>query len=172
MPSQGEIHQLQQRLLTDTVFWAAHCATILTTKKRPVKLEARPWQKHFDDALNKQRDAGQPMRALILKARKLGFSTWTQARIMQRVTQNPYHHAITVAHRRDASQIMYSMAKLIYERLPTDVELAEMIFGDPEVPVPFSLRPDWLGGTESMGGVGLRDDDGRVEGHRPVLHAA
>jgi hypothetical protein len=154
MPSQGEIHQLQQRLLTDTVFWAAHCATILTTRKRPVKLEARPWQKHFDDALNKQRDAGQPMRALILKARKLGFSTWTQARIMQRVTQNPYHHAITVAHRRDASQIMYSMAKLIYERLPTDAELAELIYGDPDVPAPFSVRPDWLGGTESKGGGG------------------
>jgi hypothetical protein len=51
----------------------------------------RPWQARtpetpahmtpLDEALERQRAAGQPMRAIILKARKLGFSTWVQAKL-------------------------------------------------------------------------------------------
>jgi hypothetical protein len=45
------------------------------------------------EKLEEQRAAGLPMRAIILKARQLGFSTWTEAKIAQRVTQLPYQNA-------------------------------------------------------------------------------
>jgi hypothetical protein len=38
------------------------------------------------------------MRAIILKARKLGFSTWVQAKFMQRVTQLPFQYALSSRH--------------------------------------------------------------------------
>ena len=58
----------RERLRTDTPLWARHCATILNTRRQAVKLEARPWQLQFDAALEAQREAGQPMRAIVLKA--------------------------------------------------------------------------------------------------------
>lgn len=143
-----EIAQVRERLRTDTAFWAEHCATILTPEKRPVRLKARPWQARtpdtpedivpLDEALERQRAAGVPMRALILKARKLGFSTWAQAKFMQRVTQMPYQYALTAAHRRDAGRILFDMARLMYRRLPTEEELG----------LGFAIKPQWIGGTE------------------------
>jgi hypothetical protein len=143
-----EIQQVRERLRTDTPFWAAHCATILNVNRQPVRLVARPWQARtpetpahvtpLDEALEKQRAAGQPQRAIILKARKLGFSTWVQAKFMQGVTQLPFQYALTVAHRRDAARVLFDMAKLIFKRLPTEEELG----------LGFNIRPQWLGGTE------------------------
>jgi hypothetical protein len=94
---------VRERLRFDTPFWAKHCATILTDEKEPVRLVARPWQQEFDAALEKQRAAGMPMRAIVLKARKLGFSTWVQAKFVQRVTQLPFQYAIVAAQDRKTS---------------------------------------------------------------------
>ena len=40
------------------------------------------------------------MRAIILKARKLGFSTFAQGLLLQRTTLKPLHRSIIVAHNR------------------------------------------------------------------------
>ena len=133
-----ELGEVRERLRYDTPFWAKHCATILTPDKRPVKLNARPWQLTFDAALEQQRAQGMPMRAIILKARKLGFSTWVQAKFMQRVTQQDFQYALTAAHRRDAGRILFDMARLMYRRLPTEEQLGLGI----------NIRPGWLGGTD------------------------
>jgi hypothetical protein len=80
------------------------------------------------------------MRAIILKARKLGFSTWVQAKFMQRVTQMPFQYALTVAH-RGAAAVLYDMASLMWERLPNDGS-SELIYGEgTERPAPFSVKP-------------------------------
>jgi hypothetical protein len=161
-----ELQQVRERLRYDTPFWGRHCATILDVNKRPVRLVARPWQARtpetpahvtpLDEALEAQRAAGQPQRAIILKARKLGFSTWVQAKSVQRVTQRPFQYALTVAHRRDAARVLFDMAKLMYKRLPTEEELG----------LGFSIRPHWLGGTDvarQTGGYMTLGDRARPE---------
>ncbi len=75
-------------------------------------------------------------------------STWVQAKFMQGVTQRPFDSALTVAHRRDAARTLFNMARLIYQRLPTQEQLGELIYGPGGAPAPFSVRPQWLGGTE------------------------
>lgn len=146
--------ELQVRLRTDTPFWARNCATILTEDKVPVRLVPRPWQARtpetpahvvpFDEALERQRAAGKPMRAIVLKARKLGFSTWVQAKFMQRVTQLPFQFAAVAAHDRKTAGVLADMADLIYERLPSEEELGLGI----------NIRPDKLGEGKSRGGSG------------------
>jgi hypothetical protein len=88
--------------------------------KQAVRLKPRPWQLAFDAALEQQRAAGRPMRAIILKARKLGFSTWVEAKFMQRITQMEAQYAVVVGQDRPTSGVLFDMAKLIYDRLPTD----------------------------------------------------
>lgn len=153
-----DLEAVRERLAIDTPFWARNCATILDVHRRPVKLVPRPWQARteqtpegmtpLDEALERQRLAGQPQRAIIGKARKLGFSTWVQAKAVQRVTQRQFDSALTVAHRRDAARTLFSMARLMYQRLPTEEQLGELLFGPGGPAAPFSIKPAWLGGTE------------------------
>jgi hypothetical protein len=94
-------------------------------------LEARPWQARtpatpshvtpLDEALESQRAKGQPQRAIILKARKLGFSTWVQAKMSCSASRShPFQYALTVAHTRGAAAVLYDMASLMWERMPND----------------------------------------------------
>jgi hypothetical protein len=117
------------------LFWAEHCAWILNEDKVAVKLKARPWQARTSTPASRstrrwRSAAGQPMRAIILKARKLGFSTWVQAKFMQRVTQQPFQYAIVAAHPQVGGHPRGHGA-LMYDRLPTDQELG----------LGFSIRP-------------------------------
>jgi hypothetical protein len=151
--SARDVEELRQRLLWDTPFWASQCAVVRREDKQAVRLVARPWQLAFDEALEKQRAAGQPMRAIILKARKLGFSTWVQAKAMQRVTQMEAQYALTVAQDRKTAGVLFDMAKLMYERLPSDPMLADLIYGEGTLKgAPFSVRPQKIGGGSSRNG--------------------
>lgn len=138
------VAEARERLRVDTPFWSSHCATILDQDRVPVALVAKPWQLTFDNALEAQRAAGQPMRAILLKARKLGFSTWTQAKFVQRVTQMPYQHALVAAHLRSASGVLMDMARLMYDRLPSEAELG----------LGFAIKPQLIGQGQSRGGSG------------------
>jgi hypothetical protein len=149
-----ELAAVRERLTYDTPYWARNCATILTDEKKPVRLNARPWQEDFDAALERQRAAGRPMRVVILKARKLGFSTWVQAKFTQRVTQIPFQRAITVAHLQKSAGELMDMASLMYERLPTDEQLAELLYGvGTREAAPFSVRPHLLGRGQTRTGA-------------------
>jgi hypothetical protein len=70
---------------TDTPFFAEQCLWIID-KRKPGHgpLEPNAEQLRFDQALEAQRLRGEPQRAIILKARQIGFSTWTQGKIIQR----------------------------------------------------------------------------------------
>jgi hypothetical protein len=48
-------------------------AKVVSKSRRLVPLIASPWQLEFDELLERQRAAGQPMRAIVLKARQLGL---------------------------------------------------------------------------------------------------
>lgn len=137
-----EAAALQRRLQYDTAFWARHCAKIVDKRKQLVPLVARPWQVEFDEALEKQRAAGQPMRAIVLKARKLGFSTWVVAKFMQRLTQFQYQSAITCAQDVKTAGVLFDIADIIYQHLPEEHELG----------MGFNIRPELTGASFSPSG--------------------
>lgn len=66
------------------------------------------------------------MRAVILKARKLGFSTFAQGLLLQRTTLRSLHSAVVVAHNQGTAGAIVQMAELMYAHLPAldDDELA------------------------------------------------
>ena len=133
----------EDRLRYDTPFWAGGvyrdpssgswrkpgpdefqgCAKILDKRKRLVPAIARPWQLELDEILEHQRARGMPMRVIILKARKLGFSTWIALKFLQRVTQLPYQAAVVVAQDVDTAGVILEMARLAYQNLPLSSEI-------------------------------------------------
>jgi hypothetical protein len=134
--------RLEQQLRFETPFWAGGatrdehgrwrlpapgafqgCAEILNKQRKRVHIVPHPWQLEFDDALEAQRAAGKPMRAIVLKARKLGYSTWIALKFLQRLTQIEYQHAIVVAQDVKTAGLIFDMAKLCHAHLPTVEEL-------------------------------------------------
>jgi hypothetical protein len=116
--------EVRERLRWDSVLFAENCCHIVTKKGgKPVLIEAKPEQVRFDDALEAQRAAGLPMRAIILKARQIGFSTWTQAKLIQRVTQNPYHAALVLAQLNDTSQKLFEIGYRMWQGIPDEADL-------------------------------------------------
>lgn len=144
---------LQERFRYDTPFWAGGVtkdehgawrkpgprdfqgvAKIRNKSGQIVPAIAHDWQLELDTALERQRAEGKPMRALILKARKLGFSTWVCLKFLQRVTQIAHYQAIVVAQDVDTANTIFEMAKLAYVGLPTEDQLG----------LGFSIRPPEL----------------------------
>ena len=156
-----EIEQVRRRLMYDTPWWAGGVrkdasgawvrpgpaqfqgvAKIVDKARNLVPLIATDAQLQFDEALEGQRQAGLPMRAIVLKARQLGFSTWTEAKIAQRVTQLPYQNAVIVAHEVKAASAIFNMTERIHSHLPTMVELG----------LGFPIKPEITGRSFSDNG--------------------
>jgi hypothetical protein len=155
------IAEARERLRYDTPYWAGGVtraadgtwlrpgpgafqgvARIVDKARQLVPLTATDPQLEFDEALEGQREAGLPMRAIILKARQLGFSTWTEAKIAQRVTQLPYQNAVVVAHEVKAAGAIFNMTERMHSHLPTEEELG----------LGFSIKPPITGRSFSDNG--------------------
>jgi hypothetical protein len=118
------LDEVRHRLREDTPFYAQQCIWIIDKSKRRVRLEPKAEQLRFDAALEAQRADGKPMRAIILKARQIGFSTWTQAKLIQRVTQNENHDALVVAHDMSTAKKLFNMGHTMWRNLPQHPQLA------------------------------------------------
>jgi len=90
----------------------------------------RPAQHELWSLLKSQRDAGLPMRAIILKARKLGFSTMAQGLLLQRATLNEYHSSIVIAHNGTTAGSIVQVAERMYANLP-EIEDDELVLKPP-----------------------------------------
>lgn len=161
MPTAAQREAAEDRLRYDTPFWAGGVvkdsagrwvnpapgafqgvAKILDKRKRIVPAIARPWQLELDEALEAQRAAGLPMRVIILKARKLGMSTWLALKFLQRVTQLRFQMAVVVAQDVPTAGGILDMAKLAWTELPNEDALG---FG-------FSIKPALIRQGETENG--------------------
>lgn len=60
-------------------------------------------------------------RYIILKARQMGISTYTEGKIFQESSTNELTRGLIVAHEEKASLGLFSMSKLYYEELPDEI---------------------------------------------------
>ena len=75
-------------------------------------------QKKLYDALAAQNRAGKPMRAIVLKARQMGFSTLAEAMIFKRTATKKNVRSGIVAHKEESAANLFRMSKMFYEELP------------------------------------------------------
>jgi hypothetical protein len=80
----------------------------------------------------------KPVRLILLKARQLGMSTFSEGYIFNDTATNPLKTSIIVAHEDSASQNLYQMYKTFYENLPPELtpmtkysNAQEMLFENP-----------------------------------------
>lgn len=116
--------EIEERLRTDVPFFARNCLKIIDKDDQMVPFEMSRGQLALDAKLEEQRAAGKPMRAIVLKARQVGISTYVQARVIQRTTQRENTRTIVVAHDVETGSKLFDMGRLMYEELPDDIRPA------------------------------------------------
>jgi hypothetical protein len=113
------------RLAVDTPYWASLFAKIVPKQRKRglIPLVASPAQMALDKLIEDQRAAGRPMRAVVLKSRQVGISTWIQAKLIQRTTLSAHHSALVVAHDVETGGKLFAIGQRIYTNLPHDPTL-------------------------------------------------
>lgn len=115
------VTQVRERLRWDTPYFAEHALKIVDKRARTVPLVPNALQLRLDEAMERQRREGLPVRIINLKSRKLGSSTWTQAKLIQRATQHANQSCMVVAHRSDTAGILFSIGRMMYFSLPAEI---------------------------------------------------
>lgn len=123
----------------------------------PLRLNAP--QKKLYDALAAQAKAGKPLRAIVLKARQMGFSTLTEALIFKRTATRRAVRSGIVAHRDDSSNNLFNMSKRFYDNLPPALQPQCKASNARELVFDMPGRP---GRTGRAGGTGQSGDPNRT----------
>lgn len=122
-PLSPEEERVWRRFVFETEFYARNCAKIVTKGSELEAVRPRPAQLVLEAALEKQRLAGRPERAIVLKSRQTGISTWVQIKMMQRASLRANRRALVVAQDNDTAASLFDIGKQVYQHLPPDVDL-------------------------------------------------
>jgi hypothetical protein len=101
-----------------------YCAKLVKIgTKRPGEVVPFIWnkaQEELHSRLERQRDSRGLVRALVLKARRLGISTYVGARFYQRTSLWRGHHSFILTHEDKATQTLFDMVRRIHDNMPGD----------------------------------------------------
>jgi len=114
--------QIRQHLKADFLHYAVKCLKIRTKPGaiRPLDLNAA--QRYIHDRLEQQLLATGKVRALIVKGRQQGCSTYVEARFYWKVTHNPGRRAFILTHLDEATRNLYQMMRRFHESCPYPVK--------------------------------------------------
>ena len=86
----------------------------------PFRLNAG--QQIVDNIIKDLEAKNKPVRLIILKARQMGISTYTEGYIFKKTVTQTYKSSSIIAHLDEASQNLYNMYKTFYENMPDVVK--------------------------------------------------
>jgi hypothetical protein len=122
------IEDIRERFRTDGLYYADHALHIPNEVGEIVPLRPRPGQHKIEAAIQKQQAAGEPIRLIILKSRRLGSSSWCAGTLLRRLTQNRNRRGQIVAQDRGTGGELFELLKLMYQHLPNEDWLKPPIY--------------------------------------------
>lgn len=90
----------------------------LTTEKFPIDSDFAWAQRDFVEAIEKQYNAGKPVRIIVLKARQLGISTATEGILFNWAFIHPGTNGLVIAHEAEASSGLFEKTKMYWDTWP------------------------------------------------------
>lgn len=106
------------RLATDFEYFARHCLRIRTKSGEIVPFLLNPAQKLLHEKLEAQRKATGKVRAIVLKGRQMGCSTYIQGRFYWRLWGGKGLNAFILTHEQAATDNLFKMTKRYHELMP------------------------------------------------------
>ncbi|MEE8289566.1 MAG: hypothetical protein V3R25_09155 [Nitrosomonadaceae bacterium] len=114
--------QKRKRLRDDFPFYAKNCLKIRTKSEGLQPFRLNKAQLYIHERLETQLKETGKIRAIILKGRQQGASTYIEGRFMWKTTHKKGVKAYILTHEDDASQNLFNMAKRYFEHLPEFVK--------------------------------------------------
>lgn len=102
-------------------WYIENCLYIRDKKSRTVPFRLNPPQEKYYAAMKRQRDAGLPVRLIVLKARQMGFSTLTGGVMFADCATGFNRLGMIVAHKDEATRELFGMHKRFLDNLPAPV---------------------------------------------------
>lgn len=131
--------EVRQRLKNDFEHYARKCLKIRIKETDIVPFELNKAQLYIHNLIEEQRRITGKVRALILKGRQQGCSTYVEGRYYWRVTHSRGTQAFILTHALDATANLYKMVQRYHQHCPILVRpktatsnSKELIFGDLE----------------------------------------
>ena len=116
------------RLRSDLPYFAERCLKLRPKAGSLAPFVFNPAQLEIHRRIEEQKAKTGRVRAIILKARQLGISTYVSARFFHRCLFEPGLRTFILGHERRASTNLFEMVKRFYEHLPEDVRPATGTF--------------------------------------------
>ena len=110
--------QRRQKLKDDFAFYAKNALSIRTKSQGVERFVLNRAQSYIHAKLEEQKAKTGKVRAIILKGRQQGCSTYVEGRFMWQTTHRKGVRAYILTHEDDASQNLFDMSKRYYEHLP------------------------------------------------------
>ena len=115
-----ELDHLDEVYAEDPIAFMEDCLMIQPKEGGLVPFRLNAGQKKLVAKLEEMRKAGVPIRAIVLKARQIGFSTVTQAYFVWMLTRNRFLSAVVLAHKSEASKNLFRMWVRFVEHTPPE----------------------------------------------------
>jgi hypothetical protein len=110
--------QERQELRTDFNLYALNCLKIRTKSGAIADFELNSAQQYLDKKINEQIKKNGKVRAIILKGRQQGISTYIEGRLFWRVSNNAGKRAFILTHEAEATNNLFEMADRYYQLCP------------------------------------------------------
>lgn len=107
-----------RRLRDDFEYFARHCLRIRTKSGDVAPFRLNAAQKRLHDRLEKQRRETGRVRAIVLKGRQMGASTYIEGRFYWRLWGTKGLTAFILTHEQKATDNLFAMAKRYHDNMP------------------------------------------------------
>lgn len=114
----SKYEEFMQRLKTDRIWFMQNFLKIRDKKSNLVPFKPNTAQLKFNSIIEEDTKDGKPKRYIILKARQLGMSTFTEGYIYHDTSNNELRNSLIIAHEDKATTNLFNMSKLFYEECP------------------------------------------------------
>lgn len=128
--------RIRTRLRDDFLHYAPRCLKIRTKEGEVKPLELNRAQLYIHARLEAQKRVTGKVRAILLKGRQQGGSTYVEGRFYWKVSNNRGVQAFILTHETDATKNIFGMAKRYHEHCPllvrptpTGDSAKELVFG-------------------------------------------
>ena len=112
----------RQQLKDDFPFYARNCLSIRTKGKGLQPLILNEAQQYIHNQLQKQIEETGKVRAILLKGRQQGASTYVEGRFVWRTTHNKGVRAFILTHDGESTNALFEMVERYYDSLPSFVK--------------------------------------------------
>jgi hypothetical protein len=109
------------RLQNDLLYFAEQLLKIRPKEGGVSPLVTNTAQRELHRCLEEQKAKTGKVRAIVLKARQMGISTYIAARFYKRTIQSPGLRTIIIAHEKPASNNLFKMVKRFNDHMPNDL---------------------------------------------------